>query len=161
MPVPAAAARRAVEIDHDVAQLGAAPGGAAVRPPVEDQAAADAGAEREHDDVARAPCRPCLPLADRGRVRVVVDPDQPVIARNREGSRRSSGRSPITAWPVRWLIRDGSPSRARTRSPREILDHPVHQPRALDETSVSRWSRSTISLVGDDCAESGTADVHA
>ena len=67
MPVAAAAAGRAVELDHDVAELGPAPGRAAVRLPVEDQAAADAGAEREHHDVAapRARRRPATRRSPR------------------------------------------------------------------------------------------------
>src|SRR5215218_7972489 len=63
-------------IDHDVAQLGAETGGAAEDPPVDDQYAADAGAERQHRELARGRIGDQLRLAERSAVGVVVDEDR-------------------------------------------------------------------------------------
>ena len=52
-PRTGALARRAVDVDRDVAELAGRADGAAVEAAVEDQAAADPGAEREHDHVLR------------------------------------------------------------------------------------------------------------
>ena len=73
MAAPPAPAERPVEVDDDVPELGPGAGRAAVRPTVQDQAAANAGAQGEHHDVARTLCRAGLPLGDRGRVAIVVD----------------------------------------------------------------------------------------
>ena len=64
-----ALARRAVRHHDDVAELGPA----AVERAVEHDAAADAGAEREHDEVVGAAARAEPPLGERGGVRVVLD----------------------------------------------------------------------------------------
>ena len=69
--VPAAALAAVLE-DH-VPDLGARADEAAVGLPVQDQAAADPGPEREHDHVARAMARTDAPLGDCGCVPVVVD----------------------------------------------------------------------------------------
>ena len=69
-------ARRAVCEDDGVAQLDARAAAAAKGRAARDDAAADARAERQHHDVGRAARRPGLPLADRGGVRVVVEPDR-------------------------------------------------------------------------------------
>ena len=79
VPVPAAAAGRAARLDHDVAELGSAAGGAAVRAAVQDQAAADPGAEREHHDVPRPACGARPPLGDRRGVAVVVERDRQAV----------------------------------------------------------------------------------
>ena len=60
-------------LDHDVAELRRRTERAAVRATVEDQPAADAGAERQHDQVARPLACTGVPLADRRGVCVVLD----------------------------------------------------------------------------------------
>ena len=56
--------------DHDdVAELRPA----AVEAIVDDEASADARAEREHDQVGRAPPRPEPPFGERRRIAVVLD----------------------------------------------------------------------------------------
>ena len=71
MPAPVAVplARRPVGDDDDVPELGPA----AVEAVVDHEPAADAGAEREHDEVGRAAPRPEPPLGERRRVAVVLD----------------------------------------------------------------------------------------
>ena len=71
----ASRARRAVGVDDDVAELGRRPAGAVHEPPVDDEAAADAGAERQHDRVARPARLAPAPLGEHRRVAVVVDRD--------------------------------------------------------------------------------------
>ena len=76
MPATAARAlaRPAVVDDDDVAELDAGAARAAERPAAGDDAAAEARAEREHHEVVDAAARAGTPLADRGGVRVVVEP---------------------------------------------------------------------------------------
>ena len=62
--------------DHDVAELGALAVPAAKGLAAGDDPAADAGPEREHHEVVLAATGAGPPLADRGRVRVVVEPDR-------------------------------------------------------------------------------------
>ena len=62
-----------VVLDHDVPELGCGAERAAVGTSVEDQPTTDAGAERQHDHVARPAPGAGLPLADGSGVRVVVD----------------------------------------------------------------------------------------
>ena len=59
----------AAVVDDHVPQLGACPDPAAVRPPVQDQPAADAGSQRQSDDVACASAGSESPLGNRGRIR--------------------------------------------------------------------------------------------
>jgi hypothetical protein len=66
----------AAVVEDDVTQLGARADPSAVRPAVEDQPAADAGPERQQDEVGRSAARSELPLGDRSGVAVVVDPDR-------------------------------------------------------------------------------------
>lgn len=66
-------AERPVRVDDHVPGLRAGADPAAVEPPVEDQAAADAGAERDHHHVCRPAPGAGLPLRERGAVGVVVD----------------------------------------------------------------------------------------
>src|SRR5581483_4234054 len=61
--------------DHHVAELRAPAVRAAKRAAAADDAATEAGAEREHDEVVDAATGAGLPLPDRGGVRVVVEPD--------------------------------------------------------------------------------------
>src|SRR5581483_12321280 len=62
-----AGALRAVRVHHDVSELGARPGGAAVHAPAEQQPAADTRAEREHHRVVGATRGARAPLGeDRG-----------------------------------------------------------------------------------------------
>src|SRR5581483_2111401 len=72
----AADARQAVVYEHRVAELRAGADRAAVRPSAENQAAADAGAERDHDHVACALTGAGAPLGDGGGVAVVVERDR-------------------------------------------------------------------------------------
>jgi hypothetical protein len=69
-----------VGLDDHVAELGAEAGGAAEHRPVDDHASADAGAEREHDQVTRRASVHELGLGDRRAVAVVVDVDRDVEA---------------------------------------------------------------------------------
>ena len=62
--------------DHDVAELRAHAVPAAEGRAAGDDPAADAGPEREHHEVVLASPGAGPPLADRGRVRVVVEPDR-------------------------------------------------------------------------------------
>ena len=64
-----------VELEHHVAQLGRGAARSPVEPPAEDEPAADARAEGEHDHVLRAAAGADRPFGDRGGVRVVVDRD--------------------------------------------------------------------------------------
>src|SRR5688500_5239697 len=77
MPRPPARALTpgAAVLEHHVAELRAGAGCAAERLAAEDEPSADAGAEREHDHVARPSPGADLPLGDRGGVAVVVDGD--------------------------------------------------------------------------------------
>ena len=101
----------AVELDHDVPELGGGADGAAVGAAVEDQPAADAGAEREHDHVLRPAAGADLPFGDRGRVRVVVDARPVREKRSRTGrgtARPASGMfTDWTAWPGPLVDRRG------------------------------------------------------
>ena len=68
-----ALARRAVHLDHHVADLARGAERAPVELAAQDQAAGDAGPERQDDRVARAPGRAGAVLGDRASVGVVVD----------------------------------------------------------------------------------------
>ena len=72
MPAPTARAHVSILLDDDVPELGPAAEEAAV----DDDAAADAGAEREHHEVLRAAPGAAAPLGERGGARVVLDPDR-------------------------------------------------------------------------------------
>ena len=78
MPAPVAVplARLAAGDDDDVPELGPA----AIETVVDDEAAADARAEREHDQVRRAPPRPEPPLGERRGVAVVLDAGRQPVA---------------------------------------------------------------------------------
>ncbi len=69
----AALARRAVHVDHHVAELSARPDPAALQPAAEHEPTADAGAEREHHHVARAAAGAVPRLRQHRAVAVVVD----------------------------------------------------------------------------------------
>ena len=71
-PVAVPRARRPARLHDDVAELGPAP----VEPVIEYEPAADASAEREHDEVGRAAPRAEPPLRQCRRVRVVLDADR-------------------------------------------------------------------------------------
>ena len=71
-----ALAGRAVGLDHDVAELGAGAGRAAVDLAVEDQAAADPGADGQHHHVRLAAGGAEEVLGEGGDVAVVVDEDR-------------------------------------------------------------------------------------
>ena len=78
LQVSASAARagQAALLEDDVPELRPAPEQASVA----DDTAADAGAEREHHEVVRAPPRPPPPLGERGDARVVLDRDRKAVA---------------------------------------------------------------------------------
>ena len=71
-----ALAGQAVHLDHDVAELGAGTGRAAVDLAVEDQAAADSGPDRQHHRVVGAAGGAVEVLGEGGDVGVVVDEDR-------------------------------------------------------------------------------------
>ena len=71
-----ALAGQAVHLDHDVAELGAGAGRAAVDLAVEDQAAADPGPDRQHHRVVGAAGGAEEMLGEGGDVGVVVDEDR-------------------------------------------------------------------------------------
>src|SRR5438093_82321 len=73
---PAADARPPVEVDRHVPQLTAEPALAAVQPPLQDDAAADTGAERQDYERARTLAGAEHPLAERQDVHVVVHEDR-------------------------------------------------------------------------------------
>ena len=75
-PRAGALARPAVVHDHHVAQLDAALRSRRGTAPAGDHAAAEPRAEREHHEVLHTATHPGPPLADRRRVRVVVEPDR-------------------------------------------------------------------------------------
>ena len=83
MPNPRAKALagRPLDVDDDVAELSCRAEVATVELAVEDQAAADPGAEREHDHVVGAAARAEAVLRERRGVRVVLE-------RNREAEPR-------------------------------------------------------------------------
>src|SRR5207237_5800373 len=117
-------ARDAVVDDHDVAELDAGAHRTAVWAAAEDQPTAEAGADREHGEVARAPSRPDPPLRDRRGVRVVVDPagDLPALGHavaEREVGERDVGRPDGAPRALIDRRRDAEPDRA---------DAVVHQP---------------------------------
>ena len=74
-PAPAAQARRAVGVDDHVPELAGEAVGAVLQRTAGDQAAADAGAERDEDDVVDARRRAEPPLGERRAGGVVVDRD--------------------------------------------------------------------------------------
>ncbi len=59
-------------LNDDVTHLGPCP----QETPVDDGTASDPGSQREHDEVRRATADPELPLGERGRAGVVLDPDR-------------------------------------------------------------------------------------
>ena len=71
----AALARRPVEVERDVAELGCGADRAAVEIAVEDEAATHPRPEGEHDHVTRAAACSAAVLRERRRVRVVLDRD--------------------------------------------------------------------------------------
>ena len=71
-----ALARRAVDVDDDVAELGAGAGRAAVELAAEDQPAADPGPDRQHDHVGASRAGAEAVLGERRDVGVVVDEDR-------------------------------------------------------------------------------------
>src|SRR5207253_2225065 len=68
--------RPAVVDEHRVSELGAFTVPAAEGRPAGDDSAADAGPEREHHEIVDTTPGARAPLADRRRVRVVVQPDR-------------------------------------------------------------------------------------
>ena len=89
MPGQSAAAPAAARFDDGVADLARVPGAAPPQPAVEDQAAADAGADPDPQHVVRAPARPPGVLGQGADVGVVVDVDgdatQPLGEQRAEG----------------------------------------------------------------------------
>ena len=135
-----ALAGRAVGLDHGVAELGAGAGRAAVDLAVEDQAAADPGADRQHHRVVGAAGGAVEVLGQGGDVGVVVDEDgqadpladqvadRQVVERQvdgRDGDPRARGRS--------------SPG-CRGRPPRRRAG--LRAPRSTSRTSSSTSSSS-------------------
>ena len=99
----------------------------AIHLPVEDEPAADARAEGEHHHVARSASGADLPLGERRRVRVVVDPDRErealphPVAEVEIGERNVHGRDR----PARALVdRRGEPEADRDHTvSAQLLDH--------------------------------------
>ena len=82
------------DVDGEVADLGAEVVRAAVHAAVEQEAAADAGAERHEHDVAQTGGGAVRDLAERRDARVVVDDDRAAgRRRERVAQRRLGGRS--------------------------------------------------------------------
>ena len=134
--------------DHHVAELGAGPDPAAVGAPAEDQPAADAGAEREHDHVARAPpgaARATRRSRLRSR-RCRSATGSPNRARHRVAERhaRRAGCSPSRARRrSRWSICDGMPKPTAATLSSEQLARPRLEPvekRVLDSDRRRRLS---------------------
>src|SRR5947207_2763580 len=76
VPRTRALAGRPAVLHDDVTELGSAAGRAAVGPAVQDQPSPDAGAQREHDEIARTAPDADRPFGDRGGVTVVVELDR-------------------------------------------------------------------------------------
>src|SRR5215218_8647218 len=108
-------------IDHDVAQLGAETGGAAEDPPVDDQSAADAGAERQHRELAR------------GRIG-----DQ-LRSAERSGTPASGMFTLASAVPLSASIWEGTPTPTAVRPP--------SRPAAASRATAAISSSSASSLV--------------
>ena len=111
--------------DHDdVAQLGPA----AIEAIVDDEAPADAGAEREHDQIRRSSPRSEAPLGERRRVAVVLDAggDRSAPARDRgsEHGQREIDRPQGDARAPIDVERDPISDRGRTVR-EQILDDAV------------------------------------
>ena len=85
---PPARARRAVGVDDHVAELAGEPVGADDQPAGGDDAAADAGAERDHHQVVDAAPGADGPLGERRARGVVADRDRAGRAGRRGGRRR-------------------------------------------------------------------------
>ena len=97
MPLAAARARRPVELDDRVAELAAQTAAAAVRLAVDEDAAADAGADRDHEEVARALGGAVARLAERREMAVVVDGDLLARARHDERTHVDAGERQVGA----------------------------------------------------------------
>ena len=153
-PRAGAAARRPVDFDHHVPELGACSVPAAVRAPVEDEPTADARAEREHDEIARAAPGAELPLGDGGDVAVVVDDDgdaDPLLEVPGEvdaGERHVHGPDD----PARDLVDPATGRRSRrprqgcrrcapARSPRGRPETPAATPAGSAARGDRRWIR--------------------
>jgi polyisoprenyl-teichoic acid--peptidoglycan teichoic acid transferase len=102
-------ARLTTRDDDRVTELGPA----AVEVIVDDQAAADAGAEREHDQVGHSPPRPEAPLGEGCGVAVVLD-----AGRKRVALARPVREVHTVEWEVHGPERD-------TGSPVDVQRHPV------------------------------------
>ena len=72
MSAAAAGALGPTLLNDDVTHLGPGP----QETPLDDGTASDPGSQREHDEVRRATADPELPLGERGRAGVVLDPDR-------------------------------------------------------------------------------------
>ena len=166
VPVAVAAplARRPIGRDDDVTELGPA----AVEPSVDHHAAADAGSERERDEVVRAPARADPPLRERDRIAVVLDPDrqrEPLAEMCREverAQREIDGAEADPRAPID-VHRDPDPDRGGAVG-EQILDEPVElfEERRLARRSTSDLDRPPDRAVSRDHAGEHLrpADVH-
>ena len=146
-----ALARRAVCEDDGVAELDSRAAAAAKGRAAGDDAAADSRAERQHHDVGRAARRPGLPLADRGGVRVVVEPDGNAEPLPHAVPQRDMGKRDVRGDvdPAAGLVdraRDPEADRADAIVRAERLDRPVD----LRQEPVLRVRRSRPFVPPDD-----------
>ncbi len=119
----------AVVDDDDVSDLRARADRAAIRPAAEDQTAADAGAEREHDHVART-ARRRRPATRRPRRRCAsfsISTGRPSRSRitSRSGRSTSGMLTEPIATPRRWSIRDGTPKQT---APTRVVERAPGRP---------------------------------
>ena len=85
---------------------------AAVELAVQDEPAADPGAERQHDHVPRPPPRAQTVLGDRGGVRVVLERDREPERSREPVAEVDAGERDVdggAARPVRWSMSEGTP----------------------------------------------------
>ena len=144
-----AAAGLAAVREHHVAELSRRADRTAIHLPVEDEPAADARAEGEHHHVARSASGADLPLGERRRVRVVVDPDrqrEPLahpVAEVEIGERNVHGRDR----PARALVDRRREARSRSR--------PLRQRAAPRPSRPAPASRSSWDSGGSRAAPAG------
>ena len=131
---PAARAGRPVEVDDHVSDLAAEPAGAAVRLAVDEHSAADSGAERDHQEVARALPDTETVLTERRKVPVVVERDLSLGARHHERTHVDAGQRQVGAELDRLAQEVDLRGQADADS-RDLarMDARLHLPRQVDD----------------------------
>ena len=167
-PVQVPLAAAAVVRDHHVPPAPRRRRRPAKRPAVEDDAAAHAGAEREHDHVPRPLARADLPLRDRAAFASLSTPHGTTkrsVIRLRSGTSVNGMFTAEIALPVRWSTVAGTPSPIAAISPFSKSSRPRAPSTTASSVSVGvgRSVRASIvpSRVDDSGRDLGAADVDA